>query len=193
MVTKSKKQEGFTLIELLVVIAIIAVLSSIVISAVNVARKKAKSAATQGSLRKLQDVMLVAAGDSGKALGNITPINSQGTANWTGQMCLSYTGGPVRDLRNSTGQCYTDWVAAINAITLAASTSMPMKASEFYRDQWGSPYYLDENEGSYGDCRVFDALVSPGPDGILNDPVNPSYPATTDDIKYNLPTNYTIC
>ena len=47
---------------------------------------------------------------------------------------------------------------------------------------------MDENEGTgtFG-CNIFDALVSAGPDGILNDPINPSYPATTDDIRYIVP------
>jgi hypothetical protein len=107
---------------------------------------------------------------------------------------LSFTGGTIRDLRNSTGPCYTDWVAAINAIAAAASTSLPIKASELYRDPWGSPYYLDENEntGTFG-CQVYDALVSPGPDGKVNNPVHPSYPETTDDIPFLVVPSYTGC
>lgn len=192
--TKNKKLQGFTLIELLVVIAIISVLSAIVITAVNSARTKAKKTASQSRMRNLTNEMQIAAGDSGKTLGNVTGNNSQGTDNWTGQECVSYTGGPVRQLKNSTGNCYNDWVNAINQIVSAASTSLPMKASDFYRDPWGSPYYLDENEntGTFG-CNVFDALVSPGPDGILNDPINPSYPATTDDVPFIVTPSYTGC
>lgn len=192
-IKKSKKKKGFTLIELLVVIAIISVLSAISLTAFSSARTKAKSAKAKADQRKLQDVMQVAVGDFGRELGIVTPNNSQGTNNWTGQTCVSYTAGPLRQLKNSTGDCYNDWVIAVNAIVSAASTSLPVKASDFYRDPWGSPYYLDENEASYGDCRIFDALVSPGPDGYLNDPVNVSYPATIDDIKYQITPSYSGC
>lgn len=191
---KQNALSGFTLIELLIVIAIIGVLSSIVITAVNKARLQANKVASKGEMKRLTDTIQVAAGDAGVTLGFITPNNSQGTNNWTGQTCLSYTGGPVRDLRNSVGPCYIDWVNTINAIAAAASTSLPIKAASFYRDPWGSPYYLDENEntGTFG-CQVYDALVSPGPDGIVNDPVNPSYPATTDDIPFLVVPSYTGC
>jgi prepilin-type N-terminal cleavage/methylation domain-containing protein len=187
------RQKGFTLVELIIVIAIIGVLSSIIIGTLGTARTKAKNAKAKQDQRKLQDVMQVAVGDFGRELGIVTPNNSLGTDNWTGQQCVSYTAGPVRQLKNSTGPCYNDWVIAVNAIVSAASTSLPVKASAFYRDPWGSPYYLDENEASYGDCRIFDALVSPGPDGLLNDPVNASYPATTDDIKYQITPSYSGC
>jgi prepilin-type N-terminal cleavage/methylation domain-containing protein len=191
----NNNKQGFTLIELLIVIAIIGILSSIVISSLSSARAKAKKVAAQSNMRQLTNTIQVAAGESGKTLGKITPKNTggTGTANWTGEFCFSRTGGPVRDLRNSTGACYNDWVAAINAIAAAASTSLPIKASDFYRDPWGSPYYLDENEGSYSDCTIFDALVSPGPDGIVNDPVNTSYPATTDDIPFIVTPSYSGC
>jgi prepilin-type N-terminal cleavage/methylation domain-containing protein len=187
------KQKGFTLIELLIVIGIISILSSIVLIATNNATSKARKAQAQGKMRKFTDTVQVATGDSGRTLGNITPTNSLGTRNWTGQTCVSYTSGPVRDLRNSTGSCYNDWVAAINAIALAASSSVQIKASDYYRDPWGSPYYLDENENTTFNCRVYDALVSPGPDGILNDPVNPSYPTTTDDMPFLIVPSYTGC
>ena len=191
---KRKINRGFTIIELLVVTAIIGILSGIVISAVSSARTKANKVSAQAKMRQLTNTIQVSAGELGKTLGNITPNNSQGTNNWTGETCLSYTGGPVRNLKNSTGNCYNDWVAAINAIAAGASTTLPIKASDFYRDPWGSPYYLDENEntGTFT-CQVYDALVSPGPDGIVNDPINPSYPATTDDVPFIVVPSYTGC
>lgn len=171
-------KNGFTLIELLVVISIIGILSTIVLSAVNSAKTKARNVKTTADQRKLTDTMQMASFET----GNLYTATGK---HWTGQYCVSYTGGPVRDLRNSNGQCYTDWVASLNAIALAASSSMQIDVTKMYRDPWGSPYYLDENEGTgtFG-CNVFDALVSAGPDGILNDPINPSYPATTDDLRY---------
>jgi prepilin-type N-terminal cleavage/methylation domain-containing protein len=190
---KHNRQSGFTLIELLVVIAIVGILSSIVLSATNSAIGKARKAQAQGKMKKFTDVIQVAAGDSGQTLGNITPINSQGTRNWAGQTCISKTAGPIIDLRNSSGTCYTDWINAINAIAAAASTTLPIKAADYYRDPWGSPYYLDENENTTFGCQVYDALVSPGPDGIVSDPVHPSYPATTDDIPFLVVPSYTGC
>ncbi len=191
---KRKINRGFTIIELLIVTAIIGILSGIVISAVSSARTKANKVSAQAKMRQLTNTIQVSAGELGKTLGNITPNNSQGTNNWTGETCLSYTGGPVRNLKNSTGDCYNDWVAAVDSIANAASTTLPIKASDFYRDPWGSPFYLDENEntGTFT-CQVYDALVSPGPDGIVNDPIHPSYPATTDDIPFIVVPSYSGC
>jgi prepilin-type N-terminal cleavage/methylation domain-containing protein len=177
----TQNKSGFTLIELLVVISIIGILSTIVLSAVNSARSKALRTKATSDQRKLTDTMQLASFET----GNLFTATGK---HWTGQYCVSYTAGPVRDLRNSSGQCYTDWVASLNAIASAASSSIQIDVTKMYRDPWGSPYYLDENEGTgtFG-CNIFDALVSAGPDGILNDPIHPSYPATTDDIRYIVP------
>jgi prepilin-type N-terminal cleavage/methylation domain-containing protein len=179
---RRSKKEGFTIVELLVVTAIVALLSTIVIASLSSARTRSKVSTSRSNLRAIADAVFMATGDTGKSLYILTGRH------WTGQYCVSYPGS-VLDLRNSVGQCYTDWSSTVGVIVSAASSSYKLDPSKLLRDPWGSPYYLDENESTAFGCTQYDALVSPGPDGILNDPVNPSYPATTDDISIVVPFN----
>lgn len=54
-----KRKQGFTLIELLVVIAIIAVLSTVVLGNLNVARESGANAAIRSNLSNLRDMIAV--------------------------------------------------------------------------------------------------------------------------------------
>src|SRR5690606_13059805 len=69
-VPRSKKK-GFTLIELLVVISIIALLSSVVLSSLTVARAKARDSKRFSDLRQIQTALEMAKTD-GKTLPNET-------------------------------------------------------------------------------------------------------------------------
>ena len=72
-------------------------------------------------------------------------------------------------MRNSTGECFTDWLSAITLIESATNGLASGASMQFIRDPWGSPYDLDENEREFGpgDCRL-DTFRSFGPDGIRN-------------------------
>lgn len=153
---------GFTLIELLISIAIIGILTSIVFAAVNNARIKAQYAKAQAELEQFRNVAIMAQGESGKRLQDITGNNySMGTC----------TGG--RDLRNipDSDQCYIDWINALTKIQDAAGGVMGLE--RLTRDPWGSPYLLDENEreGGQTDCRL-DTIYSAGFDGIMWNPLD---------------------
>ena len=164
-------RRGFTLIELLVVISIISLLSSVVFASVNSARTKARYAKAQAELNEFVKAAVIAQGESGKRLQDIT-----------GNAC-SYcvcTG----DLRNSSGACYTNWINALT--TIQGATGGAISGLErMTRDPWGSPYTLDENEREFGatDCRL-DTVRSVGPNGLQEDG---SCTGAGDDICYFIP------
>ena len=60
-----RHNKGFTLIELLVVVAIIGILSSVVLSSLNSARKKAKDAAIKEEISQLANLMALNYNDYG--------------------------------------------------------------------------------------------------------------------------------
>ena len=71
----SKKQKGFTLIELLVVIAIIAILSAVVMVAVNSGRKKGRVAAAESTMRTLLIELYTCADNYNSSGTTATQIN----------------------------------------------------------------------------------------------------------------------
>jgi prepilin-type N-terminal cleavage/methylation domain-containing protein len=74
----NKKNTGFTLIELLVVISIIAMLSSIILSALSDARAKARDAKRLQDIRQIEIAMNMYQNDHN---GNY-PVTSPPTPNW---------------------------------------------------------------------------------------------------------------
>lgn len=149
-------RKGFTLIELLVVISIIALLSGIVMSSLNSARDKARTANAKAELQQLAIAVTALAND-------------------TGRMPAGY-GDP--------GLC--DWPAGQNAILLNAATAGLLATHASFSnwqgpyvrdvlDPWGRPYIYDSayvcggasNCGSHpGNVR---AIHSSGPNGSAQD------------------------
>lgn len=155
-----KKNQGFTLIELLVVISIIALLSSIVLAAVNTAREKAQIARAKLELYQFTKAVNVAQGEAGKTLLTITGSN------------CSDCGGcrTGASLKGTVGACYTAWVNVVTTVQ-ANTNGIVTGLTNMLRDPWGSPYALDENQGEGGvsGCSSTDSLRSVGPNGIWGD------------------------
>ncbi len=152
-----KNQKGFTLVELLIVISVIGLLAGIVSISLNSGRTKAKYAKAQVALDQFIKTAVIAQGEAGKRLQDIT-----------GERCSDcFCRG--RDIRNvsTSDACYTKWLTALTRIQSATAGAVS-GLDQMVRDPWGSPYGFDENEreASPSDCRL-DSIRSAGPDGIL--------------------------
>jgi prepilin-type N-terminal cleavage/methylation domain-containing protein len=166
------KKSGFTLIELLVVISIIGLLSALSISTVKIALDKSKKIKTTAQIKEFAKISEILKQETGMALRYIT-----GSAGST-------SGCGATDMRNipDTDSCYTKWITALTAMETKSNGLALGLASNIKRDAWGSPFYLDENEGELYSgtyCRK-DVIRSYGPDGITS----------TDDITYSMPVTH---
>ena len=165
---KKTKSSGFTLIELLVVIAIIGLLSTVVFASLQGVRTRAQYAKAQVELTQFIKAAVIAQGESGKRLQDITGSGCSAC------VCRN------RDIRNisETDSCYVKWILALTRIQ-DATRGLISGIDQMTRDAWGSPYGLDENEKEFGtaDCRK-DTIHSAGPNGILYD---------ADDLGYIIP------
>ncbi len=157
---------GFTLIELLVVISIIGMLSSMSLAALSKVRVKAQVSRAQQEMRQIVNAITIVRDQSDKLLWEINsgaPMFAQyGSACTTA--CLPECSDP-NNLRNTTGICYTHWVAVLDAIEAYSGGIFP-NLDGFRRDVWGSPYLVDENEGTSGYQCGTDYILSVGPNGV---------------------------
>jgi hypothetical protein len=81
-------------------------------------------------------------------------------------LCFCKKKGNLKDLSDD-DPCVQRWKTTISKIC-EANGSISNVPEAFFRDSWGSPYALDENEREFGkgDSRN-DELFSAGPDGLL--------------------------
>lgn len=139
------KQQGFTLIELLVVISVISVVASLVLSSVNSAREKAKIARAQMDFKNIELLVVQAQLNANQTLQQITGSGCS--------RCQCDYQNQIEPLATDVS-CTNQWEFSINAIAVAAGEDASV-AEPYYRDPWGNPYLLDENEGEGGNwCRI---------------------------------------
>ncbi len=127
-------KRGFTLIELLVVVAIVGVLASMVMSSLNDARDRARLARVQADIYEIQKLITLAQIETDDFLTNITGSNCS----------FCHCRPDISDTA-----CAERWELTIGNIVAAAGAD-PSVATALYRDPWGNPYLIDENQGEYG-------------------------------------------
>ena len=119
-------------------------LSSMVMSSLNDARDRARLAKVQTDFKQIERLILEAQLNTNEYLKDITNSGCSYCA-------CSATSGGLDSL-----SCSGRWEASIDAIVLAAGEDVSV-AERFYRDPWGYPYLLDENEGE-STCGRLDYL-----------------------------------
>jgi prepilin-type N-terminal cleavage/methylation domain-containing protein len=122
------KNKGFTLIELLVVVAIISMLTSVVLSSLGDARKRAKDTATLESLKQVKNALNLYATDMGgfplatssllsKYISSINPelsyypVMANGTTTCSSAPCPSYH---LLAWQTSDSETLKTWLGAVN-------------------------------------------------------------------------------
>lgn len=156
----SMNRKGFTLVEVVVVMAIIAVLTVLIIGAINVARKQMKYAEARAEIRDIRT-------------GIEAYLSKFGEYPAIGDSCVTCyikTG----DINTAN----TEWRKAIDAMRDAGVFDQK-NADRYYTDPWGMPYAYDDN---YGQCNldgsVFSedsTLCTAGPDQKMGDNGNGDY------------------
>ncbi|PID30495.1 hypothetical protein CR983_02470 [Candidatus Saccharibacteria bacterium] len=163
---KRTYQKGFTLVELLVVVIVIAVLAGLTTIAYRKASEDAKYANARSEINDIiQITRLASANSGGKTLGQILGYEFFAAAS-----CLTDSveaGVPMYDLPK-THSCWKDYHAMLDKLEKLSKQKIPQDIRD--GDPWGSPYWLDANEGEtyngHNPCTR-DLWGSAGPGGIM--------------------------
>lgn len=154
-------KKGFTLIELLVVIAIIGILASVVLSSLNTARDKAKTAKATAELRNLRTAIASLEDDTGK-WPNGCPVSTVATGSGNEVSFASAQAGIIsQPTAGGSGSCV--WTAA--EVAGWKGPYMPNAV-----DPWGHAYWFDSDYYPRKDCgnpgvAATIAVESHGPNG----------------------------
>jgi hypothetical protein len=135
----------------MVVIAVTAILAGLVYASYSQVQERARVAKIKAEAYALTEAIEVARNKTNQSLQQIT-----GTY-WTGQYCLfqppgapnpgaAIPNGTDFSVQNTMTQgCWNAYLAAVQAISNASGIDVTK-----FRDPWGRPYYIDENEQDSG-------------------------------------------
>jgi len=170
---------GFTIIELVVVVAILAALAGLVVPMLGASTNDSQYKATKVNLSHVRDVIMGSPelpgynGDMGELPEIMADLLMKpATASDYNRNTRRGWRGPY--INNSSGTYTLDFSRGFTpAYGLAGDPAI--------LDSWGNPLVIQKPlAGTDAEQSLFTRIVSAGPDGIINTPINLLYPELSD-------------